>query len=50
MTDSNVLVGIRCPYCDRLVVRASVGAVVQVTCPRCRATFQREVEVRNVVK
>ena len=28
MTDSNVLVGIRCPYCDRLLRRFDAAAVV----------------------
>jgi phage FluMu protein Com len=50
MTGTTVLVGIRCPYCNRLVVRASVGAIIQVTCPRCRATLRREVEGRDVVE
>jgi phage FluMu protein Com len=41
--ESAVLVGIRCPYCHRLIARVSPGAVVQTVCPRCHAAFERKV-------
>ena len=35
------LVALRCPYCKRKMVEASAGAVIRMTCPRCKSPVER---------
>jgi len=41
---SDSLQQVRCPYCDRLAARVSLGATVEVKCVRCGGLFVREVD------